>query len=255
MNKQFLILLYKSMSLFCILASMLTSLPTLSLASTQFAFSPTQVIQTAIAYGQVNRIQVTSGEIIEVVGDENQYQLYWSGDYRNLFIAPRAPAGKTIELSLVLAGGRVQDIRFTVVKTAAQTIFINTSEGGASQSPDLNNRTTSLLPKALKREISAMMRAMAACKDMAGKYYVINAKRMVLRNQQMTINQTRAYRYLELSGAVLTVQNTSGKALQLQEQDFKSLFKDTIAISIETDLLKPRAKSRVFVMTRSNDDE
>lgn len=231
------------------------SLAMTATASTQFTFSPTKTIQTAIAYGQVNRIQVTSGEIMEVVGDENQYQLYWSGDYRNLFIAPRAPVGKTIELSLVLAGGRVQDIRFTVVKTAAQTIFINTSEEGTHLSPDLNNRSISLLPNALKREISAMMRAMIAGKDTSGKYYVINAKRTVLRNQQMTINQTRAYRYLELSGAVLIVKNTSGKVLQLKEQDFKSIFKDTIAISIETDFLKPRTKSRVFVMTRNNDDE
>ena len=68
--------------------------------------------------------------------------------------------------------------------------------GAGHLSPDLNNMTTSLLPKALKREISAMMRAMIAGKDMSGKYYVINAKRTVLRNQQMTINQTRAYRYL-----------------------------------------------------------
>lgn len=255
MNKQFLILLYKSMSLFCILASMLTSLPTLSLASTQFAFSPTQVIQTAIAYGQVNRIQVTSGEIIEVVGDENQYQLYWSGDYRNLFIAPRAPAGETIELSLVLAGGRVQDMRFTVVKTAAQTIFINTSEGGASPSPDLSNGITSLLPNALKREISAMMRAMIASKDMNGKYYIIDAKRTVLKNGQMTINQTSAYRYLDLNGAILSVQNTSGKLLKLSKEDFKSIFRDTVAISIEAGSLKPRAKSRVFVITRSSNEQ
>ena len=144
---------------------------------------------------------------------------------------------------------------FTVVKTAAQTIFINTSKEGTHLSPGFNNGITSLLPNALKREISAMMRAMIAGKDMSDKYYVINAKRTVLKNQQMIINQTRAYRYLDLSAAVLIVKNTSSKVLQLKEQDFKSLFKDTIAISIETDFLKPRTKSRVFVMTRNNDDE
>jgi hypothetical protein len=245
---------FKSL-LFSLLMFLFLSPALTAMSSTQFTFSPTQVIQTAIAYGQVNRIQVTSGEIMEVVGDENQYQLYWSGDYRNLFIAPKVEVGKTIELSLVLAGGMVQDIRFTVVKTAAQTIFINTNEGGTHLSPDSSNKNASLLPKALKLEIPAMVRAMAASKSMAGKYYVINANRMVFGNSQMNINQTQAYRYLDLSGAVLIVQNTSGKLLKLSKEDFKSIFKDSVAISIETTSLKPRARSRVFVITRNNNDQ
>lgn len=220
-----------------------------AVASTEFSFSPTKTIQTAIAYGQVNRIQVRGGEIMEVIGDENQYQLYWSGDYRQLFIAPKLEVGKTIELSLVLAGGEAQDIKFTVIKTSAQTIFINKDRGESNLSKSLTDTHS------LKSEISAMIKAMAACKNKNGKYYIIDAKRSIFKNKQMIVNQVAAYRYLELSGAVLIVQNTSGKILQLKEQDFKSIFKDTIAISIETDLLKPRAKSRVFVMTRNNKDE
>jgi hypothetical protein len=192
---------------------------------------------------------------MEVVGDESQYQLYWSGDYRNLFIAPKVEVGKTIELSLVLAGGKVQDIRFTVVKTAAQTIFINTNEGETHLSPDSSNKRTYLLSKALKLEIPAMMRAMIAGKDMNGKYYIIDAKRTVLKNGQMTINQTSAYRYLDLNGAILSVQNTSGKLLKLSKEDFKSIFKDSVAISIETGFLKAKAKSRVFVITRSSNEQ
>jgi len=100
---------FKFKSLFSLLALFLFLSPALTaMSSTEFSFSPTKTIQTAIAYGQINRIQVRNGEIMEVIGDENQYQIYWSGDYRNLFIAPKLEVGKTIELSLVLAGAKLR---------------------------------------------------------------------------------------------------------------------------------------------------
>src|SRR5271170_5254135 len=89
-------------------------------ASTEFKYSGDKKIETVIAANELNRIGVVGGEIIEVIGDENKYALYWSGDWRNLFIKPKVEVGEIIELSLIMPQGGVQDIRFTVGDTAAQ---------------------------------------------------------------------------------------------------------------------------------------
>ena len=59
-------------------------------ANTEFTFNPKNRIETVIGANELNRIGVVGGEIIEVIGDENKYALYWSGDWRNLFIKPKA---------------------------------------------------------------------------------------------------------------------------------------------------------------------
>ena len=83
-------------------------------ASTEFTYSGDKKIETVIAANELNRIGVVGGEIIEVIGDENKYALYWSGDWRNLFIKPKVEVGEIIELSLIMPQGGAQDIRFTV---------------------------------------------------------------------------------------------------------------------------------------------
>jgi len=99
-----------------------------------------------------------------------------------------------------------------------------------------------------------MIRAMSTYKNGNGKYYIIDAKRSVFKNKQMTINQLVAYRYQDLNGAVLIVKNNSSKTLSLTKQDFKDIFNDNVAISIETNFLEPKAETRVFVITRGSNE-
>jgi len=215
-------------------------------ASSEFKYSGDKKIETVIAANELNRIFVSGGEIIEVIGDENKYALYWSGDWRNLFIKPKVAVGEIIELSLIMPQGGAQDIRFTVGDTSAQTIFINL---GSELKSSLSGKgfTTFANPQ-LKSEITSMMRAMIEGEK--GKYYVTGLKRTLKQNKQQLITQNTAYRYRNLSGAVLSVKNLTSKPLELLETDFSNLFKSTVAINLGSCVIKPRATMQVFIITR-----
>ena len=221
-------------------------------ANNEFTFNPKNKIETVIGANELNRIEVVGGEIIEVIGDENKYALYWSGDWRNLFIKPKIEVGEIIELSLIMPHGGAQDIRFTVGDTAAQTIFINLSSELKSSSYALG--VTKLANHRLNPEIAAMMRAMIEGEK--GKYYVVGSKRTLQKTKARLVTQNAVYRYRNLSGVVLSVKNLTTKPVELLETDFSNLFKNTVAINLGTyngnalNVIKPRATMQVFIITR-----
>ncbi|WPY01952.1 TraK superfamily protein (plasmid) [Candidatus Trichorickettsia mobilis] len=217
-------------------------------ASTEFKYSGNKKIETVIAVNELNRIGVVGGEVIEVIGDENKYSLYWSGDFRNLFIKPKVEVGETIELSLIIPQGGAQDIRFTVGDTAAQTIFINLGKESNTSlsSSDITARTN---PQ-LKSEISAMMRTMI--ENEKDKYYVTGVNRTLQQTKERLITQYLSYRYRGLSGGCLSVKNLTAKPLNLLETDFSNLFKNTVAINFESNVIKPKGTIKVFIITRED---
>ena len=221
-------------------------------ASTEFKYSGDKKIETVIGANELNRIGVVGGEIIEVIGDENKYALYWSGDWRNLFIKPKVEVGEIIELSLIMPQGGAQDIRFTVGDTSAQTIFINL--GSELKSSLSGKGFTTLANPQLKSEITSMMSAMIEGEK--GKYYVTGLKRTLKQNKQQLVSQNAVYRYRNLCGAVLSVKNLTSKPLEFLELDFSNLFKNTVAINLGSyngqtlNVIKPRATMQVFIITR-----
>ncbi|WPY01953.1 TraK superfamily protein (plasmid) [Candidatus Trichorickettsia mobilis] len=220
-------------------------------ASTEFKYSGSKKIETVIAANELNRIFISGGEVIEVIGDENKYSLYWSGDFRNLFIKPKIEVGETIELSLIIPQGGAQDIRFTVGDTAAQTIFINVGGEITSSLPG-SGVTPSTNPQ-LKSEIALMMRAMI--ENEKGKYYVTGVKRTLQQTKERLITQHLSYRYRYLSGGCLSVKNLTAKPLNLLEADFSNLFKNTVAINFESNVIKPQGTIRIFIVTKEGEHD
>lgn len=202
-------------------------------------FSPNKRIEAVIGENELNRIFVQNFELTSVVGDESKYSLYWSNDYRHIFIRPKIAAGEIIELSLVSAGGIAQDVRFTVGDVTAQTIFINAK---VQDREKLENRE-------LKREIAALMRAMIECE--IGKYYVISNMRELKKTKDILIVQEKTYRYKGFVGAVVRATNLSKIELEITEQDL--MFKSIIAINIGNRLIAPKSSQLIFVVTRVDD--
>lgn len=227
-------------------------------ASTEFKYSGNKKIETVIAANELNRIFVSGGEVIEVVGDENKYALYWSGDFRNLFIKPKIEVGETIELSLIIPQGGAQDIRFTVGDCRAQTIFINL---GNKYNASLPSGITSRTNPQLKSEIAGMMRAMINGEGCSCRYYVQELKRTIKKSKTVQITQEASYRYRNLSGAVLLIKNLTSKPLNLDEADFSNIFKNTVAINLgggnsqTMRVIKPRGAARVFIITKEGEHD
>ena len=64
-----------------------------AIATNELTLDHKNRIEGIIGAGGVNRIQVIGSEIMEVVGDESKYSLYWSNDWQNLFITPKTEVG------------------------------------------------------------------------------------------------------------------------------------------------------------------
>lgn len=267
----------RHITLSMIVCAMLLSLkPFSAMATSEFTLNPKGRIEGIIGAGGVNRIQVSGSEIMEVVGDESKYSLYWSGDWRNLFITPKTAVGETVDVSLILIGGQAQDMRLTVGDVEAQTIFLVTNLGANSadnsaahstQNSGSQHSATSFLSdhsfkhsyskalsdKQLKLEIASMMRAMI--EDIQGKYYVSNLKRTITKNKEMLVTQSKSYRYKDLSGARLNIKNLTSKPILLSEEHIGNLFKGFIAINLPISSVLPRSKVTAFIITRDNREE
>lgn len=218
-------------------------LPGVSLASTTYKFLPNSKIEAQIAADELNRIEIKDGNIMEVIGDEGKYSLYWSSDWRNLFIKPKISPGETFELSLIFFGGLAQDLRFTVGDTTAKTITV-----------DMNSELRPLISSCtLQTEIASMMRAMF--EGVKSKYYVKDNKRLLKETLELEVTQIKTYRYKALNGAVVQLKNLSKKPVNLKEEDFKDLFKDTLAINLRSTVIAPKTGTTVFVVTGGGTDD
>lgn len=225
------------------------ALPITTFANTEFKFSPRSKIETQISSDELNRIEVNGGDIMEVIGDEGKYSLYWSSDWRNLFIKPKVPSGETFELSLIFFGGLAQDIRFTAGDTTAKSITIDV---GSDHHPHYIHHSDfrPVSDYRLQTEITAMMRAMF--EGIKSKYYVTDTKRLVKKTDQLEITQIKAYRYKDLSGAVLEVKNNTKSSVNALEEDFRGLFKGTLAINLKSLNIAPKQKTTLFIVTKGD---
>jgi len=222
-----------------------------SFANTEFRFTPRAKIEAQISSDELNRIEVNGGDIMEVVGDEAKYSLYWSSDWRNLFIKPKVPAGETFELSLIFFGGLAQDIRFTAGDTTAKTITINMSNELLQYPPRSNFRPVP--DHRLQLEVAIMMRAMF--EEVKGKYCVTDTKRLLKYTPNLQLTQIKAYRYKDLSGAVVEVKNLSKSSVNLREEDFRGLFKGTLAINLKSLSITPKQKTTLFIVTKGGSSD
>lgn len=239
--------------LFIVIAIHLMISSCLALDQVEFMYAPNKKIATVIGANELNRIYLVGGEVLEVIGEESKYSLYWSGDWRNLFIHPKVEVGEDIEISLITQKEGAQDIRFTVGDNTAKTIFINLNK--KHESKPVNTRSYHLTAPELRQEIGKMMRAMIDGETGSGKYYVRDLKRKLKAKKSLVINQDKSYRYGNLSGAVLKAKNLTFKPLDLTEADFKGIFQDTIAINLSSPIISPKGEVRVFIIAKAASDD
>jgi len=228
------------------------------LLAKEYIIDQKRKIEAVIASGEINRINTGSMEVMEIVGDESKYSIYWSSDYRNFFIFPKVAVGELIEISLVAAGGVTQDIRFTVGDCSAKSIFLKRAKEKGEEFPPLSSASAienadHLLPSYnLKYEIDAMISHMQIEED--GKYYVSNNKRTISQDRKLLLRQDKSYRWKDLSGAVLTAKNKGRKSLPLNEEEIKSKFSNVVAVNFTAKEIGSKGTSKIFVITREVED-
>lgn len=212
-------------------------------------FAPKHNLELVIGQNEPNRIQLNKAEVLDIVGDEAKYGLYWSSDRCHFFIVPKAAVGEIISISLILAGGLAQDIRFTVGDIPAQTVLINMD---SKKKNVILNEANPLADRILRDEITSMMRAMMA--DNKGKYYVATSDRnlsLQVPDKNLWVFEEKVYRYKDLAGVVLKVRGKNKGLTEVKASDFSNIFSKVLAVSVENPLLARNQKGRVFVVTRA----
>jgi hypothetical protein len=202
--------------------------------------NPNKYLELVIGREVANRIHVVNREIQEIIGDENKYSINWSMDYQNMFITPKAEVGEIIDISLLLFGGEVQDIRFTVGDCSAQAIVLIPNK--VKDACSLNNE--------FNHEVAEMVRAMI--KGEKRKYYVVTGKRFINCDEEKKLTQIKSYSYKDLTGAYIEITNKTNKELLISQDIFKDIFKSVIATEVCQERLPARGKTYAVVISRAS---
>lgn len=202
-----------------------------------------------IASGGINRIHFDKARITKIIGDTSKYKAVVADNNCDLFLTSSVPVSGTIDLTLLLGGGKAIDLRLHVLDLLRPQL-INIDVSDESRKRDVKNC-----------EIKEMIEKMAA--NERGKYFVQKKDRKVevAGHPDLTLTQVVSYRYGKLAGAGFTYKvkkshrNNQNITEQVTLETFKGIFKDTVAIGMRNSG-SAGDEPRVFVVydyTEGND--
>ena len=200
-----------------------------------------ELITAPISKGGINRISAFPYHIKEIIGDKSKYEFLSSDDGSNIFIIPKVKLGSRLELAIINSNGAIYDLLLTAGKKSAPAIHLESFT--QNQSRHLSQNKANEQSQILKM-ISHM-----SCNHHS-TYYVQNTNRNIANSLGLKLKQTKTWRFGNLVGTVIDVRNLSRSTKLLKENDFKSLFQRTKAISITGgNILPPQANSQILIVT------
>lgn len=200
-------------------------------------------IKTQISKSGLNRITMLPHRITQVTGDESKYKLKFDEDGSNIYIMPTGKIGETIELSIKSTTNLVQDMLLEVAGIAGRSIYLehdnSTDEGG----------------KLINFEIKSMLRSMMSREK--GKYYMQASNRAIANKLNLDIRQVQTYRWSNMIGAVIDIENKSNLPINISEQDIASLYQKVKAVSIDGiyPSIASKSKIRAYVITLDKEED
>ena len=199
-------------------------------------------IKTQISKSGLNRITMLPHRITQVTGDESKYKLKFDEDGSNIYIMPTGKIGETIELSIKSTTNLVQDMLLEVAGIAGRSIYLQ------------HSNATDKTGKLINAEIKSMLRSMKSGEK--GKYYVQASNRAISNKLGLDIRQVQTYRWGNMIGAVIDIENKSKLPVNISEQDIAALYQKVRAVSIDGIYPSIAAKSKVraYVITLDKEE-
>jgi hypothetical protein len=200
-------------------------------------------IKTQISKSGLNRITMLPHRITQVTGDESKYKLKFDEDGSNIYIMPTGKVGETIELSIKSSTNLVQDMLLEVVDIAGRSIYLqqdnSADEGG----------------KLINSEIKYMLRSMMSGER--GKYYIQVSNRKIANKLNLDIRQVQTYRWGNMIGVVIDIENKSNLPVNISEQDIASFYQKVRAVSIDgiNSFIAAKSKIRAYVITLDKEED
>jgi hypothetical protein len=202
-----------------------------------------QPVQLTISSSGINRISLYPFIATTIWGDAAEYSALLSHNGSELFLTSKLEAGKSFALAVQLAGGRVIDLLFNTIECDRPKIV----------HLDLLNK--SFASSERTSEIKQLIEAMISKEK--GKYYVVESRKKVKLNADsnaplasLVAEQTAIYRYGDLIGVVLTLQNKDKKDVLIEAKSLSKAFKGVLAVSLHNQLLKKGGNMEAFLVLR-----
>lgn len=223
-----------------ILVAVLILLSQTSLATGSFDLQPIEIkhlkqVHLDVASEGVNRINFDNFVVTKLIGNIAGATYVLSDQGSDLFIAPKLSVGKKIAFSALLVTGDIIDFSLNVVK---------------SETPYLVKlKFPSDISGAKKSEAALMIEAMRCGKT--GKYYVQKSLKKVNIpwNRDIKGAAQNSYRFKNLQGTVLTLENTNrSRSLEITANILSQSFDKVAAIYIEQSLLPPKGKTKAYIV-------
>ncbi len=196
-------------------------------------------IKLVISNKGVNRIEFAKHQISQIIVDDNLLDIKLSQQKNHIFLTTKIDSG-IIKLSVLDVAGVAIDIELTIAAIKPQAIIIQDK----IMADNLQN-------KKLKLEAELMLKAMMTGKQ--DKYFVCNNSKNINwpAKKQLRIKQEQLYRFANLVGTKLFIKNTARrKNFFLTKEHLQQLFRDTVAVSISSNIILP--KKGVYVWIVSN---
>lgn len=207
-----------------------------------------QQVRLDIASDAVNRISFGNGRVIKLIGETNGFDSILSDRGSDLFISSRLPAGSKIDFSSILASGDIIDFSLNIVESKTPSL-IQLKFPSDNTSSNTNNNTSSTATA--KSEAIKMIEAMRTGE--LGKYYIQQPlkKINVPVDSKITVTAQDNYRFGNLHGVALTLQNTDRTLTQNITANTLAAsfeFRRVAAIALERELLLPKQKTVAYIV-------
>ena len=196
-----------------------------------------------VADEAINRINFKHARISKIIGNVSGFSSILSDDGSNLFITPKA-SGSKIDFAVLLSSGDIIDMSLHVVKSKKPYLI-------SLYFPDSNNNN-------IKSEASSLIEAMK--NQVIGKYYVQKSSRgskeIVLSQGQIKATSSDIYRFGNLHGTILTLQNmnkktrknTQDSSIEITEDNLIRAFGGVVGVHIEKKYLAPSEKTKAYIV-------
>jgi len=200
-------------------------------------------IKTQISKSGLNRITMLPHRITQVTGDESKYKLKFDKDGSNIYIMPTGKVGETIELSIKSTTNLVQDMLLEVAGIAGRSICLQHYNHTDKNSGLINSEIKSMLRSMMSRE--------------KGKYYMQASNRAIANKLDLEIRQVQTYRWGNMIGAVIDIENKSNLPVNISEQDIAALYQRVRAVSIDGifSSIAGKSKIRAYVITLDREED
>jgi hypothetical protein len=218
----------------------LTLLSQTSLAIQFFDLEPIEIkhlkqVHLDVASEGVNRINFDNFRVVKLIGNIAGATYVLSDQGSDLFIAPKLPVGKKIDFSALLVTGDIIDFSLNIIKSQTPYLVKLKFPGDVSGTN--------------KSEAALMIEAMRCGKT--DKYYVqkLLKKVNIPWNRDIKGQAQNSYRFKNLQGAILTLENTNRfRSLEITANNLSQSFDRVTAIYIEQSLLPPKGKTKAYIV-------